>query len=73
MKIKSEDITILFKEKAGDKAEEIIAEVKADPEFYINEGGSDGTFGNMMFHQTYGHLIPEIIDLAVYFLMSKKD
>ena len=53
--------------KAGDKADEIIKDVRECATYFLMEGGSDGTFGHILFHENYGHLMPEITDLAVEF------
>ena len=58
---------IKVRQKAGDKANQIIAEVKLDPDFFVMEGGSDGTFAHVRFWDDYGHLMPEIAKLAVEF------
>ncbi len=54
-----------LREKAGDKADEIIEEVKECPDYFVMEGGSDGTFSHVCFLDDYGHLMPEISDFAV--------
>jgi len=33
---------------------DIKKEVEEDPLYFVMEGGSDGTFGNMEFYDTYG-------------------
>lgn len=53
-----------LREKAGESADEIIDEVKQCPEYFWMEGGSDGTWGHMMFHEDYGHLMPYIVKFA---------
>ena len=55
------------REKAGDKADEIIEEVRECPDYFVMEGGSDGTFAHMEFLDDFGHLMPEISNLAEEF------
>lgn len=45
--------------------EELLEEVRANPHYFANEGGADGTFGHVQFHSVYGCYLPEIIDFAV--------
>ncbi len=54
-----------LRDKAGKDADRIIAEVMEDPHYFVMEGGSDGTFSHIRFHNEYGHLMPEISDFAV--------
>lgn len=53
-----------LREKAGGKADEIIQEVKDCPDYFVMEGGSDGTFAHVCFLDDYGHLMPEIAKFA---------
>ena len=57
-----------FREKiraAGGNADEIIAEVQEYPDYFVMEGGLDGTFAHAEWYGDFGHLKPEIIDFAV--------
>lgn len=44
---------------------ELIAEIDRNPDYFLMEGGSDGTFGHAEFCSLYGRFKPEIIKFAV--------
>ena len=52
-------------QEAGDNPDDIIAEVKECPDWFLMEGGSDGTFSHVRWHGEFGRLKPEITDFAV--------
>jgi len=54
-----------LRSKIQEAADEIIAEVKKYPDWFLMEGGSDGTFSHVRWHDEFGHLNPEITDFAV--------
>jgi len=43
---------------------EIIQEVKLCPDYFVMEGGADGTWAHIEFLDDFGHLMPEISKLA---------
>lgn len=53
-----------------DEQKKIIAE---DPIYFIYEGGSDGTFAHVMFHEDYGSWLPGAIDYASSILNEDDD
>ena len=53
-----------LREKAGSRAETIIEDVKDNPDYFVMEGGADGTYGHMCFWEDFGHLMPEISRFA---------
>ena len=59
------EVEVKLREKAGEKAEEIIEEVKKYPDYFVMQGGYDGTFSHVCFWDDYGHLMPEISKFAV--------
>lgn len=48
-------------------ADVLIKEVKEDPDWFLMEGGSDGTLPHANWHADYGELCPEITNLAKAF------
>lgn len=50
--------------RSTDNLKDIIEDVKDSPSYFLMQGGSDGTFGHIKWYGTYGHLLPEITDLA---------
>lgn len=67
------DAEVRFRSKSASvgltstEADYIIALIQEDPDYFLNQGGSDGTYSHMLFHVNYGDLMPEIADLAVEF------
>lgn len=57
----------IVREKAGDKADEIVNDVRSCADYFLMQGGADGTFGHSLFYDNYGHLMPEITTLAEEF------
>lgn len=53
--------------KVNKEATAIIEEVRKYPDWFLMEGGSDGTYGHVLWHSQYGKLLPEIADLAEAF------
>lgn len=43
----------------------LIQEIKENPDYFVMEGGTDGSFGHAEFLDEFGDLMPEIIDFAV--------
>ena len=59
-----------FREKAAKvnrDADAIIEEVRKYPDWFLMQGGSDGTFGHVSWHAEFGTLLPEIANLAKAF------
>lgn len=48
--------------KTNDDA--LIEEIRKYPDYFVNQGGSDGTFAHSMFLDYFKDLMPEIIDFA---------
>ena len=46
------------------KVEEVLKEVKDCPDYFVMEGGADGTFAHEEFLDKYGGLMPEIVQFA---------
>lgn len=67
--IKLMEKVILVNESEQDRVpvnpEDLLEEVRANPHYFVNEGGADGTFGHAQFRGVYGCYMPEIIDFAV--------
>lgn len=61
------EVETSFRKKAGDRADELVKEVKESPDWFVMEGGADGTWGHALFWGEFGHLMPEISKLAVEF------
>lgn len=53
-----------FRAKAGPRAEELLEEIRKSPEFFVMEGGSDGTLSHSCFWDDFGRYMPEIAQLA---------
>ncbi|MHA1948238.1 MAG: hypothetical protein ACW99G_02580 [Candidatus Thorarchaeota archaeon] len=48
----------------GDNPDPIISKVKENPDFFVWEGGGDGTFSHATWLDEYGDYKPEIIQFA---------
>ncbi len=55
------------REKSGVDADLVISQVRGCPDYFLLQGGSDGTFAHVKFFDDYGHLMPEITKLAEEF------
>jgi hypothetical protein len=58
------ELSLRNKIGSNDEAEQIINEVKECPDYFVMEGGADGTFAHVRFFDDFGHLMPEIADFA---------
>lgn len=64
---KAREIIAKIIEKAPLQAESVVLMVSQYPDYFVNEGGADGTFSHVKFHGNYGRLMPEVANLGSEF------
>lgn len=54
-----------MKTQVWELPEDLRKKIRDDPLYFVYQGGSDGTLGNVEFHEEYGVWLPGATDYAV--------